>query len=226
MQGAEGMAPTWMDARVDSRPVTQRAGKTVEVNALWVNALGVLAWLAELVAEDPSRFAALRTRASSAFRERFVRNGRCLDVVDGPVGDDSSLRPNQLLAVSLPMGPLVEPGVVLSCSPLLTSLGLRSLDPEAAEYRGHHRGDPGQRDVACHQGTVWPWLIGPYVEAALKCRLPVVGLLDALDAHIGEWGLGSVSETAEGDPPHDATGCPFQAWSVAELLRARRLAAS
>jgi glycogen debranching enzyme len=102
---------------------------------------------------------------------------------------------------------------------LLTPLGLRSLAPGHPAYRGRHRGDPAARDRAYHQGTVWPWLIGPYAEACVAAGLPTGGVLDGLLAHLGEWGLGSVSETADGDPPHAATGCPFQAWSVAELLR-------
>jgi glycogen debranching enzyme len=106
---------------------------------------------------------------------------------------------------------------------LLTSLGLRSLAPSDPAYIGVHRGSPRQRDAAYHQGTVWPWLIGPYVEAALKTNVPVEGVLEALEQHLHEWGLGSVSETADGDPPHAATGCPMQAWSVAELIRARSL---
>jgi predicted glycogen debranching enzyme len=219
-QGAEGFALTWMDARVDGRPVTRRAGKTVEVNALWASGL---ATLTELAGADGDRWRQLRDLATSSFRSRYLRGGRCLDVVDGPDGDDATLRPNQLLAVSLPFAPLVERGVVEACAPLLTSLGLRTLPPGAAGYRGTHRGGQHERDAAYHRGTVWPWLIGPYAEAATKCGLPTAGLLDGLEAHLGEWGLGSVSETAEGDAPHLATGCPFQAWSVAELLRARRL---
>jgi glycogen debranching enzyme len=128
-----------------------------------------------------------------------------------------------LLAVSLPFAPLRERSVVEACAPLVTSLGLRSLDPADPGYVGHHRGGPAERDAAYHQGTVWPWVIGPYVEAALKTGVPVDGVLDGLEAHLGEWGLGSVSETADGDPPHACTGCPFQAWSVAELLRALSL---
>jgi predicted glycogen debranching enzyme len=222
-QGAGGVALTWMDARIDGRPVTQRAGKAVEVNALWVSGLAALARLAGLAGADGSRYRQLAERAASSFRGRFPHDGRCLDVVDGPAGDDRALRPNQLLAVSLPDAPLAERGVVESCAPLLTSLGLRSLAPDAPGYRGRHRGTQAERDAAYHQGTVWPWLIGPYVEAAHRCGLPADGVLDGLEAHLREWGLGSISETADGDAPHAATGCPFQAWSVAELLRARTL---
>src|SRR5207247_10042770 len=148
----------------------------------------------------------------------FLRDGRGLDVVG-----DERLRPTQLLAVSLPHAPLTERSIVEACAPLVTSIGLRSLDPADPGYLARHRGDPASRDRAYHQGTVWPWLIGPYVEAALKTGVRVDGVLDGLEAHLAEWGLGSVSETADGDAPHDATGCPFQAWSVAEMLRARRL---
>jgi len=222
-QGAEGVALTWMDARVDGRPMTQRAGKAVEINALWINGLTVVATLAGLVGADAGRYGPLLEHATRSLRRRFLRNGYCLDVIDGPTGDDPRLRPNQLLAVSLPHAPLADRSVVESCAPLLTSLGLRSLAPSAPGYIGLHRGTPAQRDAAYHQGTVWPWLIGPYLEAAHRCGLPVAGLLDGLEVHLREWGLGSVSETADGDPPHGATGCPFQAWSVAEVLRARRI---
>ena len=106
---------------------------------------------------------------------------------------------------------------------LLTSLGLRSLSPSDPAYRGLHRGGVSARDAAYHEGTVWPWLVGPYVEAALRTGIQVTGVLDGLEQHLWEWGLGSVSETADGDAPHRATGCPMQAWSVAEVIRARRM---
>ncbi len=219
-QGAEGEALTWMDARVDGVPVTRRAGKAVEVNALWINGLASVAGLVESIGLDGSRIRELESRARASFAPAFLRDGRCDDVAGDP-----TLRPNQLLAVSLPHAPLRERSVVEACAPLLTPLGLRTLDPADPRYRGRHRGGPAERDAAYHQGTVWPWLIGPYVEAALRTGLPVDGVLDGLEAHVAEWGLGSVSETADGDAPHLASGCPFQAWSVAELLRARRLAA-
>jgi predicted glycogen debranching enzyme len=223
-QGAEGWALTWMDARIDGVPVTPRAGKPVEVNALWLRALDVAARLAD----DGDRFDSLRERAASAFVTRFVRpdGAGLFDVIDGPGGDDASVRPNQLLAVSLPNGPLdaeTAARVVEVCSAsLLTPLGLRSLAPGDLRYRPHHRGGPADRDAAYHQGTVWPWLLGPYVDAARRVGLPLDGVLAGIEAHLGDWGLGSVSETADGAAPHLATGCPFQAWSVAELLRIRR----
>ena len=111
-----------------------------------------------------------------------------------------------------------------ACAPLLTPLGLRSLAPDDPAYRPLHRGSPAERDSAYHQGTVWPWLIGPYVDTARRVGVPTDDLLEGLSGHLGDWGLGSVSETADGAAPHAATGCPFQAWSVAELLRARRAA--
>jgi predicted glycogen debranching enzyme len=217
-QGAEGLALTWMDARIDGRPVTQRRGKAVEINALWINGLATVATLLERLGRDASAVRVHEQRARAAFAPAFLHDGRCDDLVGDP-----SLRPNQLLAVSLPYAPLAERSVVESCAPLLTSLGLRSLAPVDPAYRGSHRGNAMERDTAYHEGTVWPWLIGPYAEAALKVGIGTEGLLDGLERHLGEWGLGSISETADGDPPHAATGCPFQGWSVAETLRARRL---
>ncbi len=222
-QGAEGVALTWMDARVDGEPVTPREGKAVEVNALWLRALDVAAGLT-----GDKSLATLRAKAAASFAARFVRpDGAGLyDVIDGPDGNDASIRPNQLLAVSLPNGPLGEVAaraVVVECArSLLTPLGLRSLSPDDERYQPHHRGDPAERDAAYHQGTVWPWLLGPYVDAARAVGLPVDGVLAGIEAHLGDWGLGSVSETADGVEPHAATGCPFQAWSVAEALRIRR----
>ena len=220
-QGAEGLALTWMDARVDGRPVTQRAGKAVEINSLWINGLATVATLEERLGHDASSLRGLERQARESFNHEFLRATGCADVVDP---DNLQLRPNCLLAISLPHAPLLEPVIVRgAAAELLTSIGLRSLAPSDPAYIGLHRGNPSERDAAYHQGTVWPWLIGPYVEAALKTNVPVEGVLDGLEQHLHEWGLGSVSETADGDPPHAATGCPMQAWSVAELIRARSL---
>jgi glycogen debranching enzyme len=219
-----------MDARCDGVPMTPRIGKPVEVNALWVQAVRLAAQIAES-AERREQWSAIAARAASSFVSRFVRADGLglLDVVDGPGGDSASLRPNQLLAVSLPDGPFDVLGprraraIVDACrSTLLTPLGLRSLAPEDASYRPYHRGSPAERDAAYHQGTVWPWLLGPYVDAAFAVDVPLRGVLDSVEAHLAEWGLGSISETADGAAPHAATGCPFQAWSVAEVLRVRR----
>jgi predicted glycogen debranching enzyme len=222
-QGAPGMALTWMDARVDGRPITPRDGKAVEVNALWIEALSTVAELRRRLGREDSRARGMEERARRSFARAFVRDGIVADVVGGSGGYSLQVRPNQLLAVSLPHAPLRDASVVEACGPLLTPLGLRSLSPDDPAYRGVHRGGPAERDAAYHQGTVWPWLVGPYVEASLRTGLAPTGALDGLEAHLGEWGLGSVSETADGDAPHGATGCPFQAWSVAEVIRARRL---
>jgi predicted glycogen debranching enzyme len=222
--GAPNLALTWMDARIDGTPVTQRAGKPVEVNALWISGLRSIGRLTRAIGGDPSALNALAARAQEGFLRRFVRpDGRGLfDVVDVPP-DDAAVRPNQILAVSLPDGPLSDDelaeSVVRACAPLITPLGLRSLDPADGAYRGLHRGDSVTRDRAYHDGTVWPWLIGPWIDAARRLHHDVSDPLDPLVAHLGEWGLGSVSETLDGDAPHHASGCPFQAWSVGELLR-------
>jgi len=220
-QGADGYALTWMDARVDGVPVTPRMGKPVEINALWINGLATVAWIEERLGHDASRLRELEQRARASFIQRFVRSSGIADVVDP---DNLQLRPNCLLALSLPHAPLSDAGILRAIAPaLLTSLGMRSLAPSDAAYKGLHRGGPLERDAAYHQGTVWPWLIGPYIQAAIKVGFPVDGVLEGLEQHLYEYGLGSVSETADGDAPHGATGCPMQAWSVAELIRARSL---
>ena len=231
-QGAPGWALTWMDARVDGQPITQRSGKAVEINALWINALGTVTDLNTRLGRHAGRWQSLHDFARSSFVRRFSRQDHLLDVVGTSGPDDGAIRPNQLLAISLPHAPFhrsaiegnndltsVAEGVIRRArTELLTSLGMRSLSPNDPAYIGSHRGGPAERDRAYHQGTVWPWLIGPFVDAA-----GTPDVLDGLIAHLGEWGLGSVSETAEGDAPHGATGCPFQAWSVAELVRARHV---
>ena len=201
LQGEPGVALTWMDARVDGLPVTGRQGKAVEINALWVEGLAVTAELFARLGRSCD-WGAAAERATASFRRRFPRpdNFGLYDVVDGTAGDDPSVRPNQLLAVSLPHGPITDPGPVEACrAALLTSIGLRSLAPGSPGYQGRHRGGPAERDRAYHQGTVWPWLIGPFTDAALRVGAEVTGLLDGLELHLGEWGLGSVSETADGD---------------------------
>ncbi|GAB1646230.1 amylo-alpha-1,6-glucosidase [Krasilnikovia sp. MM14-A1259] len=225
-QGAPGEALTWMDARVDGVPVTPRAGKPVEVNALWVNGLATvikLAWQARTHAGAADR---AHPAALAGFARRFPAPGGLLyDVVDGPAGDDATLRPNQLLAWSLPYAPLrPEPAPLQVIGrALMTPLGPRSLATTEPDYQGQHHGSPEERDTAYHNGTVWPWLTGPYVAAWRRLGVSAEQTLSDADGHLGEYGLGSVSETADGDAPHAATGCPFQAWSVAESLRVRRL---
>ncbi len=196
--------------------------KAVEVNALWVNALAVLSGLQTRSDEWAS---ALERQARASFADRFPAPGGGLyDVVDSPDGDDATVRPNQLLAYSLPHAPLRDAGATSALAASLLT------PPRSAQPRPGRTRLPGQasrrtaeRDGAYHQGTVWPWLIGPWIDARLRAGARRSGdVLAGLDAHLGEWGLGSVSETADGDAPHAATGCPFQAWSVAELLRAHR----
>ena len=221
-QGAPGWALTWMDARVDGRPITPRPGKAVEVNALWINALGTAASLRAGVGLS-EKWSALAAAARTSFAAAFTRpDGLGLSDLAGV--DDCSIRPNQLLALSLPYGPGGPSSVVDVCrSQLLTSVGLRSLAVTDPAYIGRHRGDVYARDAAYHQGTVWPWLLGPFVDAAAKVGVDTTSVLNGVDTHLCEWGVGSVSETLDGDVPHNATGCPFQAWSVAEVLRARKI---
>jgi predicted glycogen debranching enzyme len=225
---------TWMDARVDNVPVTSRSGSPVEINALWCNALGAMAAMSGRAGTGRASdwFESRRDRAVTAFRSSFTATsagtppdgGASLPDVLTAAGADRSIRPNQLFAYSLPYGPLRghRPPDVVGAQ-LLTALGLRTLAPDDPAYRGLHLGDGAARDRAYHQGTVWPWLIGPYVGARHEAGLPVDGLLDGLAAHLGEYGIGSISETLCGDAPHTATGCPFQAWSVAQTWQARRL---
>ncbi|HEY1488242.1 MAG TPA: amylo-alpha-1,6-glucosidase [Micromonosporaceae bacterium] len=215
--GAPDTSLTWMDARVDGKPVTSRWGSPVEINALWINALGVMNTLG-------ADLGARRDAAITAFTSAFVPSGGSLPDVVASDGTDASIRPNQLLAYALPYGPLHgQPVGDAVGAQLLTPLGLRTLAPDAPGYRGQHLGDGRTRDLAYHQGTVWPWMIGPYVLARHAAGQPIDGLLDGLSAHLGEYGLGSVSETACGDAPHVATGCPFQAWSVAQTWMAYQL---
>jgi predicted glycogen debranching enzyme len=220
--GMPGYALTWMDARVDGVGVTPRIGKPVEVNALWINALGVIGQLRGDGGGELFR------RATESFRSVFpAPTGWLYDVVDGAptATPDAALRPNQLLAYALPYAPLYgqRHSSAIDAN-LVTPLGLRSLSPTEPGYRGRHRGGSAARDHAYHQGTVWPWLLGPYADSLRASGRPAAGLFTGLSAHLGEFGLGSISETADGDRPHGATGCPFQAWSVAEVLRARRAA--
>jgi predicted glycogen debranching enzyme len=225
--GASGLALTWMDARIDGLPVTPRAGFPVEIQGLWVNALGTSAEVLGRVRRPAEEWEALEDKARSGFRRMFHLGPRGLpDVVDDAGAASDQLRPNQLLAVSLPRGPVrdadVMQAVVGACRrDLVTSVGLRTLAPSDPFYVGLHRGSPADRDRAYHQGTVWPWLIGPYADAIRRSGGDTSGLFDGLELHLAEFGLGSVSETLDGDEPHAATGCPFQAWSVAELIRAR-----
>lgn len=224
---ADGVQPTWMDARVGDHVITPRRGKPVEVNALWYNAVRAMAGFARRLGRDPSRYDDLAGATLAGF-DRFwnAGTGFCFDVIDGPGGDDPALRPNQLFAVSLPESPLFperQRAVVDACArTLLTSHGLRSLAPGEAAYVGSYGGDQVHRDGAYHQGTVWAWLIGPFVDAHLRVYDDPVAarrLLDPFGDHLRAAGMGTISEIFDGDEPFAPRGCIAQAWSVAEVLR-------
>ncbi len=230
-QGAEGYQLTWMDAKVDDWVVTPRRGKAVEINALWYNALCLLAnWLCE-ERDDPEsrRLREYAERAHESFNRRFwyAAGGYLYDVVDGEQGDDASVRPNQVFAISLPNPVLKrdkwEPVIAMVRDKLLTPYGLRSLAPGEPDYKPMYFGDLRARDAAYHQGTVWTWLIGPYIDALLKLHPEQVAearsLLTAFGPHLSEAGVGTISEIFDAEPPFTPRGCIAQAWSVAEVLR-------
>jgi predicted glycogen debranching enzyme len=231
-QGAEGYQLTWMDAKVDDWVVTPRRGKAVEINALWYNALRLLAgWLRE--EGDPAAPAIddHADRAFESFNRRFwyAEGDHLYDVVDGEHGDDPSCRPNQILAVSLDHPVLSRdrwPAVFEAVKTrLLTPVGLRSLAPGHRDYKPQYYGDLRARDAAYHQGTVWGWLVGPFVDAWLKLHPDDTAgarraVLDGFDAHLSEAGIGTLSEIFDAEAPYVPRGCMAQAWSVAEVLRA------
>jgi predicted glycogen debranching enzyme len=225
--GEAGVQLTWMDAKVGDWVVTPRIGKPVEVNALWYNALRTLAKFARQLGKPHQEYDAIADRTLAKF-SRFWNpaTGYCYDVLDSPVGHDASLRPNQIFAVSLPESPLTpnqQRSVVEVCGrALLTSHGLRSLAPDHPDFQGHYGGNPQQRDGAYHQGTVWGWLLGPFVQAHLRVYSnPVQArqLLEPMANHLIAHGLGSLSEIFDGDAPFTPRGCIAQAWTVAEVLR-------
>jgi predicted glycogen debranching enzyme len=231
-QGAPGYQLTWMDAKVDDWVVTPRRGKAVEINALWYNALRLLeSWLREEQHDD--RAAPLRTRAEqvrTAFNARFwyADGGYLYDVVDGDGGDDPACRPNQVFAISLAHPVLDEtrwiPVLTVVRDRLLTPVGLRTLAPGHPDYKPTYDGDLRARDAAYHQGTVWPWLIGPFVEAWLRAHPEghayARQLLERFWSHLDEACVGSISEIFDAEPPFTPRGCISQGWSVAEVLRA------
>jgi glycogen debranching enzyme len=226
--GADGVQLTWMDAKVDGWVVTPRAGKPIEIQALWVRALEVGAALT-----GDAAYGAAAARAAAAVRDRFWRpdRGYLADVVDGPDGDDDRLRPNQLLALALPLEhDLVDAHMARSVlaavgRELATPYGLRSLAPSDPAYRSSFQGDRLHRDAAYHQGTVWTWLLGPYADALARWGdgpAAARAILEPMATHLRIAGLGSISEILEPQPPFIPRGCPFQAWGVAEVLRTWR----
>jgi predicted glycogen debranching enzyme len=228
--GEAGAQLTWMDAKVGDWVVTPRTGKAVEINALWYNALQVMASFARQLKRETARWDRMAGRVAATFTRFWNEDaGYCYDVVEGPNGDDASLRPNQIFTVSLPHTPLSwerQRRIVDACARhLLTSYGLRSLAPGHAQYRGQFRGDQQARDGAYHQGTVWSWLLGPFALAHFKVygdRLAARAFLEPMAHHLGDYGIGSIAEVFDGDPPFRPGGCIAQAWSVAEILRAWR----
>lgn len=225
--GEEGVQLTWMDAKVDDWVVTPRAGKPVEINALWYNALLILAQFADHLGEDGSAYALMAKKTAEGFRRFwYPRMGYCYDVIDGPDGNDGRLRPNQLFAISLPYSPLSseqQRSIVDACARhLLTPHGLRSLSPDDPEYVSHYGGDRYTRDGAYHQGTTWGWLIGPFVSAHLRVYQDPTAArsyLAPLFHQLADHGIGSLSEIFDGDAPFLPRGTIAQAWSVAEVLR-------
>ncbi len=229
--GAPEVQLTWMDAKVNDVVITPRRGKPVEINALWYVALTfVEAWAVRL-STDATQYSQLRTQIRQNFAARFwnEETGYLYDVVDvdGVSGqNDASLRPNQLFAASLTHELLMEEHVTSMFQhithSLLTPLGLRSLSPSDPAYHNHFNGGPVERDSAYHQGTVWPWLMGAYVDVYLRIhndKSTIQPLLQPLIDQLWHTCLGSLGEVAEPEAPFTAGGCYAQAWSVAELLR-------
>ncbi len=233
--GVDGVQLTWMDVKIGDWVVTPRHGKPVEVQALWVRALAVATSLADQFGE--TAYAAQcrqdRARATASFRERFWyrTGGYLLDVVDGPTGDDASLRPNQIFALALDDQLVTDSQakqiLQLVKERLLTPVGLRTLAPEDIRFCASYEGGVSERDGAYHQGTVWPFLLGPFVTAWVKTygdsaavRRDARMFLDGLSEHMADGCVGQVSEIFDGQLPHHPRGCFAQAWSVAEPLRA------
>ncbi len=233
--GEYGMQLTWMDAKINDWVVTPRIGKDVEVNALWYNALRIMQDFAERLelSQDAAHYTAEAERVLHSFNTRFwsEKHGYLYDVIDIPNGtNDSSLRPSQLLALSLPFKVLTDPArakqVVDVCArELLVSYGLRTLGKSDIHYTGHYNGSPQQRDSAYHQGTVWAWLIGPFVSAYLEVYddpNTARTFIETFADHLTDHGLGTIAEIFDGNPPHRPHGAIAQAWSVSEILRVWR----
>jgi predicted glycogen debranching enzyme len=217
--------------------ITPRVGKPIEISALWYNALLCMQQFAQLLGRSPTPYEQLAQQTLRGF-QRFWNTelGYCYDVIDGPEGNDSSLRPNQIFAVALPeialssaqLLPIDQQKAVVTGvgQQLLTSYGLRSLAPTHPDYQGQYGGDPVQRDSAYHQGPVWGWLIGLFVQAHLRVHQnPALArsFLEPMANHLHSGCIGNLSEIFDGDAPHQPRGAFAQAWTVAEVLRAYRL---
>ncbi len=232
--GVEGVQLTWMDAKVGDLVVTPRIGKPVEINALWYNALVCMQYFADVLGKSATKYQQMANKTRSNFsRFWYQAGGYCYDVIDSPDGNDSSFRPNQIFAVSLPclnldkydslLEPLQQKTIVDRVGQkLLTSYGLRSLDVDNPNYIGIYGGNRLQRDVSYHQGTTWSWLIGHFVQAHLQVyKNPELArsFLLPIENHLTDGCIGSISEIFDGDTPFIPRGCFAQAWSVAEVLR-------
>jgi predicted glycogen debranching enzyme len=221
-----GYGLTWMDARDEDWVVTPRHGKPVEIAALWYNALRLVADWTRRDGASATRYAELATRAAAAARRYWYADGGYLyDVIDGPEGPDASLRPNQLLALGLvyPLidGPQARSALDRVTAKLLTPFGLRTLSPDDPRYQHRFTGNHRSRDAAYQMGVVWPWLLGPYLDAHLRIyRDPgvVARTLAPFTDHLKEAGIGTISEIFEAEPPFKPAGAIAQAWSVGELL--------
>lgn len=233
MQGEPSVQLTWMDAKVGDWVVTPRHGKAVEINGLWYNALMVMAKFAQIIDEraDRAKYFKMAKKVERNFMHTFWnKESQCLFDCISEKKADASIRPNQAIAIGLPFSPLPREAacVVLEVveRELLTPYGLRTLSPKDTSYSGIYQGDQFSRDGAYHQGTVWPWLLGPFISAYSRChkdepgyREKILSFLDAFPDHIHSACLGTISEIFDGDHPHHAKGCISQAWSVAEVLR-------
>lgn len=232
--GSHGLQLTWMDAKVGEWVVTPRHGKPVEINALWYNGLEMMRQLALTIGDEPNarEFRQLAAMVADSFPRTFwnAAAGYCHDVVSDEGKPDRSLRPNQLMAVCLPFSPLSpdqQMAVVNTCQKhLLTPMGMRTLARDDQAFHARCEGDQLARDMAYHQGTVWPWLIGPFVSAYVRAhggtaeaRQQARGFLMPMQQHMRDAGLGSISEIADAVEPFSPRGCIAQAWSVGEVLR-------
>jgi predicted glycogen debranching enzyme len=229
-QGAEGYQLTWMDAKVGDWVVTPRRGKAVELNALWYNALCLMqSWTQKYGGAEDINLAEHARRARESFNRKFwyEAGGYLYDVVEGDHGNEACCRPNQVFAIALPH-PILdrarwEPVMTVVRDRLLTPVGLRSLAPGDPDYKARYYGDLRARDAAYHQGTVWPWLIGPYVDAEMKLpnadRGKLREMVKHFDQQLDEACVGQISEVFDAEPPFLPRGCVAQAWSVAEVLR-------
>jgi predicted glycogen debranching enzyme len=225
---ADGYQLTWMDAKVDEWVVTPRRGKPVEIQALWFNALKLMEIWSNLLGKPEENYEQLANEVFKSFNTKFwYENGQYLyDVIDTNQGDDASLRPNQIFSIALHFPVLHshrwKSVVDLVEAKLLTPFGLRTLDPADKDYHGYYRGNRWERDAAYHQGLVWPWLIGGFMDAWKKVyqdQQKAGEFLKSFELHLTKAGIGTISEIFDGDAPYCPRGCIAQAWSVAEVLR-------